>query len=350
MLHLFSLFACAPSETPADVSVEAAALAAEVDCSGAAGLFDDFAPEFDDAIERVEITRLIAQNYEELFGLTLRSASSVTSASDRAANALEIAARLEEAVRLTTDFPELAPGIFGFEQVEFTTARGATAAVPAFIDATGEAAAFVAEAERAFSLVELQFPPEYFGTLETCGFMLPELSDPAFDTDPVGGALLANVEEAQALVAAIEQADGAVEVWLEKMQGLAERSSSETLGDADRQKVQLRFERAVAKIDLVSGVATFNDYPIADGHLEARRTLTQPGAADGGMITIRLPDLRAARLGVDVAMIDVSTATGGRAAIDSIGDAIETVHDNQAHLDAVGAVLELEAGRLTIGE
>lgn len=332
------------------MSVDAAPLAAEVDCSGVTRTFGDLVPALDAAIERVEITRLIAKNYDELLALTLRSASSVTSASERADNAVEARVRLEEAARLTADFPELAPALFGFDQLNLTTARDATAAVPAFLEATRAAGEGVAEAERAFFMVELQFPAEYAETLQSCGFSIPELTEPAFDADPVGGALLANVEEAQALVAAIEMADGVVELWLEKIYGYAELSASGKLGAVEHTKMQLRFERAVAKIALVTEVAVFNDYAIADGHRPVRHTLTDAGAADGGMITIHLPDLRPFTLGVDPGAHDLSTSTGGAAALDSTQDAIEIVHDNQAHLDAVGAVLELEAGRLTVGE
>lgn len=350
MISLLALFACAPAETASGVTVEEAPLAAGLDCSGAAGAFDALAPELDAAIEFVEITRLIEQNYNEVFGLAIRSASSVTSAADRSGNALEAAARMEEAARLTADFPELAPAAFGFEAIDIRTARAATAAVPALLDTTAAAAAAVATAERAFFVAELQFPAEYADTFEACGFEAPGLPEPAFDTDPVGDALFANVEEAQALIAAIEMADGVVEGQLEEIRGYAVRSSSETVDDTQRAKLQRRFERATLRIDRVTGMAVFNDYFIADGSQTVLRALTDPGDAAEGMITIHLPDLGAARLGVDVGALDLSTATGASAAIDNVDIALQWVHNNQAHLAAVGAVLELEAERLTVGE
>ena len=336
---LLILASCSPSSDPA-TSVTAAGL----DCEAVAAAASAAAPRMEADADRVGVARLIESNYAAIYALALRAANGTTSADDRAAAASEAMARLAEAETLAAERFDLGPAALGLAGLGFSSPESAAATLGALGDALTRASAAVAVEEAAFESASPS--AEIADSAASCGVALPELA-PAEDADAgLNDALATNVADTQALVEAIREADTQVEALVQGMRELAVASSSETLGDTARARIQNDFLRHVAQVDGVANATEANGIFPTVGQPSRLRALTTLGDPATDSLTVELPNLTASALGVDSAALDLSCSSGASSAISALDTAIGQIAATDARLDALAAVLELEAARL----
>ncbi len=153
-------------------------------------------------------------------------------------------------------------------------------------------------------------------------------------------ALVANVEDGLGLVSAADGGAQAITSLLEDMRELAVESSSETMADDERAYRQDTFEGLSADVDRQASSTAYNEHTLLDG-LESAVDV-QVGDANSSMdrVGVELAELSSMSLCVDTGCVDLSTATGAQAAIDTFDTALDTVAAVRASLLTSQAVLE----------
>jgi flagellin len=164
--------------------------------------------------------------------------------------------------------------------------------------------------------------------------------------DPAGLAVAAALDsavasEGQALrnindgFSVAQVADGALESTadiLMRMRELAVQASSETLAANGRDAIQTEYEQLAAQVDQVAESTEFSGVALTDGSRAELALQVGPDAGDS--VSLTLPDLQAATLGVDTASLDLSTASGAQSAIDAIDGALDQVGSARSELGA----------------
>lgn len=125
--------------------------------------------------------------------------------------------------------------------------------------------------------------------------------------------------------------DGASDM-LSRMRELAVQASSGTLAAAGRDAIQSEYEQLADELDRVADTTEFNGVQLADGSQPSLDVQVGPDAGDA--VSLDLPDVSAAGLGVDTASLDYSSAAGAQAAIGAIDAAIEMVSAASSELGA----------------
>jgi len=139
-----------------------------------------------------------------------------------------------------------------------------------------------------------------------------------------------NTNDGMSIVSVAEGASSEVGNILLRMRELAVQGASETLDDDERAYVQDEFESLTSEVDRIASVTEFNGQMLTDGSTTAIGVQVGIHNTANDQISISLGDLRATSLGVDTGAIDMSTATGAQAALDTIDTAIDTVNSQRA--------------------
>jgi flagellin len=138
-------------------------------------------------------------------------------------------------------------------------------------------------------------------------------------------------------ISVIQTAEGAMDSVgdiISRMRELAVQSSSETLADDERAYIQDEFEQLSSEIDRIASSTNFNGNSLTDGTTTALDVQVGVMNTANDRITITLNDLTASTLGVDTAAVDLSSAAGAQAAIDTFDTALDSVSSYRSELGA----------------
>jgi flagellin len=138
-------------------------------------------------------------------------------------------------------------------------------------------------------------------------------------------------------ISVIQTAEGAMDSVgdiISRMRELAVQSSSETLADDERAYIQDEFEQLSLEIDRIASSTNFNGNSLTDGTTTALDVQVGVMNTANDRITITLNDLTASTLGVDTAAVDLSSAAGAQAAIDTFDTALDSVSSYRSELGA----------------
>ncbi len=125
-----------------------------------------------------------------------------------------------------------------------------------------------------------------------------------------------------------ETADGAtgeVSNIVKRMRELAVQASSETLSDTERGYLNDEYEELAAEIERVASSTEFNGVVLTDGSTTQLSVQVGIDNTANDRITMTMGDVRTTVLGIDTATVDLSTATGAQAAIDTFDTALDTI-------------------------
>jgi len=149
-----------------------------------------------------------------------------------------------------------------------------------------------------------------------------------------------NTNDGISIIQTAESAANEVTDILQRVRELAVQSSSETLGTAERSYITDEFDQLVSEIDRIAGATEFNGIKLTDGvdtSLAVQVGITS--STTTSQITIQMGDLTSAGLG-SLSTLDLSTASGALAALDSIDTAIGSVNQTRSKFGAIQNRLE----------
>jgi len=150
-------------------------------------------------------------------------------------------------------------------------------------------------------------------------------------------------------ISVIQTAEGAMDSVgdiVSRMRELAVQSSSETLADDERAYIQDEFEQLSGEIDRIAAATTFNGIALTDGTVTSMDVQVGINNSANDRIAITLNDLTASTLGVDTAAVDLSTAAGAQAAIDSFDTALDSVSSYRSDMGAAQNRLDSALGNM----
>lgn len=120
---------------------------------------------------------------------------------------------------------------------------------------------------------------------------------------------------------------------LQRVRELAVQAANGSLTDDDRALLQAEVSQRLEEIGRISEETQFNGQNVLDGSLGSAVSF-QVGSESGQTITVNLSeDMSDTGLGVDG--VDISTASGASAALDTLSDALDTVNEFRSDLGAV---------------
>jgi flagellin len=175
-----------------------------------------------------------------------------------------------------------------------------------------------------------------------------------------GSQAIRNINTGISMVQVAEGAMNEVGNILDRMRELAVQSSSGTLSSSQRTSIDDEFEELSEEIDRISAATEFNDIQLTDGSVTSIDVQVGTGSGANQRISVDLDDLSATTLGVDIAAVDLTTASAASAAITDIDSAIDSVSGyrasmgaSQNRLDSAGSymssyVASMEIARSTI--
>jgi flagellin len=139
-----------------------------------------------------------------------------------------------------------------------------------------------------------------------------------------------NAQDGVSLAQTAEGALQEVSNNLSRMRELAIQASNGTLTTTDRATVDAEFQQLIAEIDRISGEASFNGVTLLDGTTSSLDI--QVGIQAGDTITVSLPDVTAATLGIDT--LDVTNVLNAGASLSIIDTAINSISTARGSLGA----------------
>lgn len=162
-----------------------------------------------------------------------------------------------------------------------------------------------------------------------------------------GRQAIRNATDGISVIQTAEAASKEVLNILDRMRELAVQSSSETLGTDERGYIDDEFDDLAAEVERIAQASEFNDIALSDG---TNTTLTvQVGVTSGteSEVDITMGDLTASTLGVNTAVINLSTAATAQTAIDDIDDAIDSVNTIRAEYGSAQNRLDSSVNNMT---
>ncbi len=146
-------------------------------------------------------------------------------------------------------------------------------------------------------------------------------------------------------VSMIQVAEGAMNEQsgiLTRLRELAVQSANGTLGEEERGYIQAETDELVAEIDRISNVTEFNGVNMISA--DAASVDMQVGINNGDTVTIDFAATDTGTLGVDA--LDMSSAEGASAAIDSIDAAIDTLSNQRSTIGSSQNRLQITMNNL----
>ena len=162
-----------------------------------------------------------------------------------------------------------------------------------------------------------------------------------------GRQAIRNSNDGISVIQTAEAATKEVLNILDRMRELAVQSSSETLATDERGYIDDEFDDLAAEVERIAQASEFNDIALSDG---TNTTLTvQVGVTSGteSEVDITMGDLTASTLGVNTAVINLSTAATAQTAIDDIDDAIDSVNTIRAEYGSAQNRLDSSVNNMT---
>ena len=112
---------------------------------------------------------------------------------------------------------------------------------------------------------------------------------------------------------------------VKRMRELAVQASSETLASTERQYIQDEYLSLEAEVERISQVTEFNGIQLGNGANSVLNVQVGIMNSSNDRLAITLGDLRVTTLGIDSGSIDMSSAAGAQAAIDTLDTALDTL-------------------------
>ncbi len=122
---------------------------------------------------------------------------------------------------------------------------------------------------------------------------------------------------------------------VKRMRELAVQSASETLANAERAYIQDEYDELASEVDRIALTSEFNGLSLADGSISQMQVQVGINNSVNDRITITTGDLRATVLGIDTAVVDLSTATGAQAAMTTLDSALDSLNSYRSGFGAV---------------
>lgn len=171
-----------------------------------------------------------------------------------------------------------------------------------------------------------------------------------------------NAMDSISLLQTAEGAMNEVSSILTRLRELAIQSGNGTLGSTERSFLQTEVDVLTTEMDRIAQVTEFNGLNLLDGtHASGAQDLSfQVGmnAASSNQITINIADMHTSQLGLNavssggvapaasINVIDLSTVSGARAALETIDQAITDVSTQRADIGAAQNRLEVTISNL----
>ena len=152
--------------------------------------------------------------------------------------------------------------------------------------------------------------------------------------DSSASQALRNTNSGISMLATAESAMGEIGNILDRMRELAVQSSSETLTSSQRSDIDDEFEELSAEIDRISTATEFNDISLTDGTTTSISVQVGVNGGTSNQIDLSFSDVGADALSVNVAAMDLSTASAASTAITGIDAAISTIASERASIGA----------------
>lgn len=152
-----------------------------------------------------------------------------------------------------------------------------------------------------------------------------------------------NAEDGVSLVQTAEGALTEVHSMLNRMVELATQSANGTYSDANRAEMQKEIDALNAEIDRIGETSNFNGTKLFDGNTASIALHVGESSADANQITVTLTAMSSSSIGsakVNVKAIDIKTAAGAKAAIDTINNAIDGISSQRSDFGALQNRLE----------
>jgi len=145
---------------------------------------------------------------------------------------------------------------------------------------------------------------------------------------------LRNTSEANSMLQVAEGAAGQVSNMLDRLKQLATQAASGNVSQSSRDKIDAEAQKVVAEIDRVANSTTYGDTALTDGSFTSQTY--QIGAANSAdnQLTIDIANMTTGSSGLNITGLDLSSASGATAALDSIKSAIDTVNEDRADIGA----------------
>lgn len=153
-----------------------------------------------------------------------------------------------------------------------------------------------------------------------------------------------NANDGISLAQTADSAMGEISNLVQRVRELAVQSANGTVGDTERESIQLEASQLVAQIDDIANNTSFNGVKLTDG--SAASVTIQSGSSSGQTITINLTDVNAAVM----SLTDQSAAGAADGVVTAAGISLETqanATDALAKLDT--ALDTINAGRASLG-
>jgi flagellin len=151
---------------------------------------------------------------------------------------------------------------------------------------------------------------------------------------------LRNINDGISVLQTAEGATNEVINLVKRMRELAVQSASETLADTEREYIQDELVQLVEEVDRIANSTEFNGLALGDGTETSLDVQVGINNTTNDRIAISVGDLRASVLGVDLASINLQSATTAQAAIDVFEDVFDQVASYRSDYGAVQNRLE----------
>ena len=152
-----------------------------------------------------------------------------------------------------------------------------------------------------------------------------------------------NAEDGVSLVQTAEGALTEVHSMLNRMVELATQSANGTYSEANRKEMQKEIDALNAEIDRIGETSNFNGTKLFDGKTASIALHVGESSANANQITVTLTAMSSSSIGsakVNVKAIDIKTAAGAKAAIDTINNAIDGISSQRSDFGALQNRLE----------
>ena len=141
-------------------------------------------------------------------------------------------------------------------------------------------------------------------------------------------------------ISMIQTAEGAlteVHSMLNRMTELATQSTNGIYDDNDRAMMNAEFQQLKSEVDRISQSTNFNGKNLLDGTMDGKLQIGDTGDAHN-IMGVTVDDM--STKGLSLKDIDISSADGARAAVNTIKDSINSVSSTRANLGATQNRLE----------
>jgi flagellin len=134
-----------------------------------------------------------------------------------------------------------------------------------------------------------------------------------------------NTNDGISMIQTAEGATSEVTNIVKRMRELAVQASSETLASTERGYVQSEYLSLESEVQRISQTTEFNGIQLTNGTNSVLNVQVGIMNSSNDRLAITMGDLQSTTLGIDSGSIDMSTAAGAQAAIDTLDTALDTL-------------------------